>query len=511
MRVSSPPGRAHLQSVAWHIILPTVLAVIWAGITSTSIARAEKQHSPQNSVWDPPRSLFETEGRASEPVVIADPSGAVHVFWAYGAPDAEEEGWAQAIYHASQQDGAWSEPVDVLISPGGRVARTHSVAADSRGYLHIVWSGGDTIFYSRAFAPEAGAAGAWGPPEAFVSGIVALEPAIAVGPDDALYAVWTQARSGLMFVRSDDGGESWSTPQAIYRADSNNELARWGRIAVDETGRIHVVLTYTIDDPEARYGRRDANLLYYLRSDDGGATWGEPFLVTPEPDFGQINVVTQGEDVVHLVWNGRAGRHGRYHRWSQDGGETWSAIGEVIAPAPANPLGNGGLTGFPGLAVDGTGALHMVTTAEQGNFYLRWQDGNWSSPLLISGAVDGYGVTRSNPTLEGPQLAISEGNRLHVVFQDGTERIWYTSTTVDAPYEAPQALPTPTTAAIATALVAPTAIATANPQPTPTLGPPIQAASQDTTSTFIPLLIGIAPAVLLVGAVVLWASTRRRR
>lgn len=480
-------------------------------MANASIAQAEKQHSPRNSLWDPPRALFETEGRASEPVVIADPSGAIHVFWAYAAPGAEEEGWAQAIYHASQQDGAWSEPVDVLVSPGGRVARTHSVAADSRGYLHIVWSGGDTIFYSRAFALEAGAAGAWVPPEAFVSGIVALEPAIAVGPDDTLYAVWTQARSGLMFVRSDDGGESWTTPQVLYRADSNNELARWGRIAVDQRGRIHVVLTYTIEDPEARYGRRDANLLYYLRSDDSGATWSEPFLVTPEPDFGQINVVTLGEDVVHLVWNGRAGRHGRYHRWSQDGGETWSAIGEVIAPAPANPLGNGGLTGFPALAVDAAGALHMVTTAEQGNFHLRWQDGAWSSPVLISPGLDGRGVTGQSSSLEQPSIAISQGNQLHAVFHDGFERIWYTSAAIDAPYVAPIALPTPASVPAALPAATPTAVLSPTAQPTPAVPPMTQTGTPDNPSAIAPLLLGVAPAVLLIGAVVVWASTRRRR
>lgn len=461
--------------------------------------------------WTPPLNLFETEGRASEAEVVADPFGVVHVFWAYGAPDAEEEGWAQAIYHTRLQNGAWSDPVDVLVSPGGRIARMPSVAADSSGDLHMVWSGGNALFYSRAFAPEASSATGWTSPAALTSGVSALEPAIAIGPEDEIYVVWTQASSGLMFVRSDDGGQNWSTPQVIYQADRNNELARWGRIAVDEAGRLHVVLTYTVNDPAARFGRTDANLLYYLRSDDRGATWSEPFLGTPEPDFGEINVATFGQDTVHLVWNGRAGRHGRYHRWSSDGGETWSNIQEVLAPAPQNPIGDGGLTGFPALATDATGALHMVSATGDGDYYFRWASGAWSSPVLISPGLDGNGVTKTSNSLEQPSIAISQGDQLHAVFHDGFERIWHTSSQIDAPYQPPQTIHTPGAAPTVAPAASPSLSATEEPTPAPTLPVAAQAAPPANNSSYLPILAGVVPAVLLVGVVVLVYGARRRR
>lgn len=278
-----------------------------------------------------------------------------------------------------------------------------------------------------------------------------------------------------MFATSNNSGQNWSTPQVIFLAGRNNELARWGRIAVDERGRLHAVLTYTINDPDARYGRTDANLLYYLRSDDNGGAWTEPFLVTPEPDFGEINVATFGEDVVHLVWNGRAGRHGRYHRWSTDGGQTWRDIAEIIAPAPINPIGNGGLTGFPALAVDNTGRLHMVTTANQGNFYLNWQNNNWSTSTLISTGLTGRGVTGRSGSLEQPSIALSEGNRLHVVFHDGFERIWYMGAVTDALHEMPIPLPTPDIEGVVEPLPTPTEaspIATAVPFVSTQVSPP---------------------------------------
>lgn len=484
--------------------------LVWAVLVTMLVPELIFAQSDAGS-WSSPLNLFETEGRASEAEIVADPFGAVHVFWAYGAPNAEDEGWAQAIYYARLQDGAWSEPIDILVSPDDRIARMPGVVVDGDGFLHAVWSGGNALFYSRAFAPEAASAAKWTAPDAITSGVSALEPAIAAGAGGVLYAVWTQARSGLMFARSDDRGATWSTPQVIYPAENNNELARWGRIAVDEAGRLHVVLTYTVNDPEARYGRTDANLLYYLRSDDQGATWSEPFLVTPEPDFGEINVATFGEDTVHLVWNGRAGRHGRYHRWSQDGGRTWSDTEEVIAPAPANPIGDGGLTGFPALAIDATGALHMVSATGGGDYYLRWEGGNWSSPVLISPGLDGSGVTRTTDSLEQPSIAISQGNQLHTVFHDGFERIWHTSRPIAAPYQPPQPTPMPDAVPSSTPIATPDVLVTVNPTVQPTPPATFQAAPPINNPSYLPILVAVLPAVLLVGLVVVVVGMRRRR
>lgn len=479
--------------------------VLGASVLQVEASDLEKTFSD----WLPPVSLFETEGRASEAEVVVDPFGVVHVFWAYGAPGQEESGAAQAIYYARQQEGIWSEPVDVLVSPGDRVARMPSVIVDSMGYLHIVWSGGNALYYSSAFAPEAGFAGSWSTPEPLISGVSALEPAIAVGHDDTLYVVWTQASAGLVFTASDDSGSTWTSPQVIFGAYRDNELARWGRVAVDSRGRIHVALTHTLNDPGSAAGRSDPNFLYYLYSDDNGVTWSEPYLVTPEPDFGEINVATAGGNMVHLVWNGRAGRHGRYHRWSEDGGKTWSEIVEVIAPAPRNPIGTGGLTGFPALVTDETGALHMISATGGGDYYLQWANGVWSLPVLVSPGLTGSGLTGRANSLEQPSVALGTGNRLHVVFHDGFERIWYTTTTIDAPYQAPVSAPPSVSSETPNTEMT---VSTPEKEETgePGLPLPAEAVPESAGSALVPILVGALPAVALVGVIVL-VSTRRRR
>ncbi len=464
--------------------------------------------------WTPPVNLFETEGRASEAEVVTDLSGVVHVFWAFGAPGAEENGSAQAIYYSRYKDGVWSEPVDVLISPGGRVARMHAVVSDAQGYLHIVWSGGDSIFYSQAHAAKAGDSRAWTAPRALITGATSLAPAIAISQQNELYVLWSQGGSGLMFVRSIDSGQSWSEPRAIYEAGGPKELAASGRIAVDERGRLHIVFTYAVEDADP--GNSDIHVrnpmyLYYMRSDDNGETWTEPWLVVPEPRFGEIAVATYGEDMVHLVWNGRAGRDGRYHRWSPDGGRTWSDVIEVLAPAPLNPIGTGGLTGFPALVTDAIGSLHLVSATGRGQYYFRWQAGVWSPPLLISPGVLGGGVTNTAESIEQPSIALSEGNRLHVVFHDGFERIWYTGATIDAPYLPPQPLPPPRTEAIAMPTAQPIAPTAIVPTSTPMLPVATQAPPGAGSSTYLPLLVSVLPVVVLIGIVVVAHNARRRR
>ncbi len=463
------------------------------------------------SDWTPPLALFETTGRASEPELVVDAAGVVHVFWAYGSPENEADGALQSIYYTRQQQGVWSEPVDVLVSPGGRGARMPAVALDQYGYLHLAWSGGDSIYYSRAYAPVAAAGGgpqAWTTPVAFTLYVAAFEPAI-VAAGDHVYLLWTEANNGLVFARSADGGRRWNSPQTIFAAPGAQELARWGRLAVDEAGRLHVTLSLARSG-DAAAARRDPIYLYYLRSEDGGDTWTDPWLIAPEPDFGEATLVTWGANDLHLFWNGRAGTHGRYHRASSDGGQTWSAVETILPPGP--PLGLGGLTGFPAVVSDARGDLHLVSTGDPQNYYTHWRNGLWTEPVVISVGLDGLGVTGESVNMEMPSLALGSGNQLHAVFHEGQERIWYTSRLLpDLPalpwQPLPTVTPTPATAAagdLPPASSLPT-LATATPVPAFS-----HAAPPSPASPYLALLLALFSAAAFL-TFTLFLYTRLRR
>ena len=497
---SARPRAQPLKEASGLVIALTLLAI------SSGLSYSSAQSEPQ--AWSAPLNLFETTGRASEPEVVADPSGTLHVFWAYGAPGEEDSGAHQAIYHVSQTDGSWSQPVDVLTSPGGRVARMHSVLADEEGYLHIVWSGGNTIYHSRVYALEASSVRAWRAPTALVSGVTVLEPDIAVDGQGGLYIVWTQARAGLMFTRSDDGGTTWSQPRVAFPSATDTDLARWGRIAVDDASRLHLVLTHAVRDPNVSAGSENPNFLYYLRSEDQGETWSEPFQIVDSPDFGEVNVVAFGRDEIHLAWNGRAGRKGRYHRWSTNGGKTWSAIDEIAGPE--DRAGSAGLTGFPVVLTDSAGATHIIFNGGQ-IYSSSWLDGTWSNPLLISGDVDGCGVTREHCQMEDFSATLSAGNQLHAVFHDGLERIWYVTRQVDAPPREPRSLPTakPDTVLAAMSTAAPARTATPSTSSRPDLArtPGTQESAQ---TPLWPVAIGAASALTIVAVAILLNQGRAR-
>lgn len=448
------------------------------------------------SDWTPPLELFETTGRASEPELVVDAAGVVHVFWAYGSPEDEAAGDGQSLYYTRRQQGVWSEPVDVLVSPGGRGARMPAVALDHHSYLHVAWSGGDTIYTSRAYAPAAIAPQSWSEPIAFTLYVAAFEPAI-VTAGNHIYLLWTEASNGLVFARSTDGGQRWSAPQTIFAAPGAQELARWGRLAVDDAGRLHVAVSLARSNDTAA-ARRDPIYIYYLRSEDGGDAWTDPWLITPEPDFGEATVVTWGVNDVHLLWNGRAGTHGRYHRWSVDGGQSWSEVETIMPPGP--PLGLGGLTGFPAALLDARGDLHLASTADPQNYYMRWRNGVWTDPVVISAGVDGLGVTGEAVNMEMPALALGLGNELHAVFHDGQERIWYTSRLLpDLPAASAQSLPTltPAVAVEPPAPLPPSRLPAATPMPAfPHAAPPPPA------SPYLALLLGLFSAAALLTLII---------
>ncbi len=72
----------------------------------------------------------------------------------------------------------------------------------------------------------------------------------------------------VMFVRSTDGGVSWSSPIKINDDPSTTAYQWFGTMSVAPNGRIDVIWLDTRDDPG---GYNSA--LYYSNSKDGGATW----------------------------------------------------------------------------------------------------------------------------------------------------------------------------------------------------------------------------------------------
>jgi len=100
-------------------------------------------------------------------------------------------------------------------------------------------------------------------------------PQVAIGPGGEVYIVFAGRPADkplddgdVYFVRSLDGGATWSQPRRI-NDDETTRLQFFPSIAVDEAGIIHVMWGDMRDDPvETKYH------IYYTQSRDRGETWG---------------------------------------------------------------------------------------------------------------------------------------------------------------------------------------------------------------------------------------------
>jgi hypothetical protein len=455
-----------------------VISVLMTLCALVGLQSAKLQAQDEDGKWSEPAELSQ-EQWASYPAAAIDPSQVVHVMWAHMVSQGDGSESPEALFYARWDGASWSLPVDVLISPTGGHVQNPAMAADAAGNLHVIWSDGVNLYYSQASALGAGSPRAWSAPVSLASAQYA-GAAIAADEDGALHVVYTDPAAGVYYIQSLDGGRSWSWPVEIWSGLEEQIGADAARVAIDAADRIHVVWTQiTLPNGYPPLG------VLYSRSTDGGDSWSTPVDVADE-SYAEGNILTMGQEVVHLTWHGRAGVGGTFHQWSEDGGETWSA--------PIKLCEGAGLVRAPALALDSAGAVHLAAICAEGLVYHYWQEGTWSAPETIDRWSRGYEPDQ-------PALVVSGGNELFVLWvaqgdEEGTGVVRYSSRQTSAPRVLPKPLakasPLPTATIRPTARPSPTATPLSHSMDSPLGGTP---SGQGLVSS---VMAGIVPVVLLV-------------
>lgn len=258
--------------------------------SSTMVVEAEAPADPVDAVAN------------FEPDLYVEPFGeaprTVWVSWRRsftGESERPTEGWA-----ARSTDGgeSFGEPVRAIeANPGFDSPKV------------VTTEDGDVVWFQRTRPPQPEDEGAQAPaPELLmarsenggdsweetalrVQQDVIEAPQAAVSPDGrTLYLVWADDRNGdldIMFMRSTDGGDSWSDPLRLNEDDVGNARSqKWPRVQVGPDGRVgvawydyrHDLRDVPEDDVEFFLG--DLNDVYYAVSEDDGVNFSADLRAT---------------------------------------------------------------------------------------------------------------------------------------------------------------------------------------------------------------------------------------
>jgi len=309
---------------------------------------------------------------------------------------------------------------------------------------------------------------AWTPPERVdrrPDGYHASLPAVAVGPNGGVHAIWTETPASgfqdkIMYARK--LGDTWSVPvpisrdsgdirvPAIVMLDSTSALVVWSeewnqlirftrqlgdswsfpalavlqpgvipRLAVDRSGRVHMLFG------ELGSGAGVWHSYYDVEAD----SWSTPAVAaTGVGALGWHDVAGDRRGHLHAVWmdDGTLGLG-----YSYFDGARWSDPVALPDPSPSSQSCD------PSIAVDTCDQPHVVWQERSSGYllyYTRRQDDTWTTPFRFYDQSGGYQVIRAD-----------SANRLHVVWgwsygvrhSVRTDSGWSTPTSVTDSAQAP--------------------------------------------------------------------------
>jgi hypothetical protein len=402
---------ALLALAALYAIAAASSSVEWTGITEIAEGRGEK------GVWQQNDSRYDYVDDAT---VAFDSADGIKVAWV----DQQKK---DVFFQSLSADGtAQGRPVNVSRNPATFSWLPRMVVAPGDpGAIGLLWQeiifsggshGGDILFArstdgGASFSAPINLSNSRGGDgkgrldrDTWSNGSLDL----AIAPNGALLAAWTEYDGMLWLARSTDGGASFSRP--VHIAGDGKRPARGPSLATGPGQTVY--LAWAVG------GERSAGISVG-QSDDGGQTFGRPYGVGVGLGHADAPRLTAGRTgTLHLVYaQSEDGHSGRYHvRYAQSiGGVGKFGIPQVISQ-PQRHAGNG--AAYPAVAVDRYGTLYVAWELFQGasarprglEFTVSRDNGrSFLPPQRVPGSQDDRGgANGSHQGLLGKKLAVGD-------------------------------------------------------------------------------------------------------
>jgi hypothetical protein len=401
--------------------------------------------------------LSSPEGATLQPAAAIDNEGSILAVWSGGQNG--EIYFSRASASEAALPSEWTEPQSLPIpGPGGT---SPAIGVDSAGTTYVV------------------------------------------------YAVPLNDRRGIYLLKSDDSGENWAEPLKVFAgvpADSTlvtTEMIVEPRLALSGMGQLHVIWR---QQPAVS---STGDTMYYVRSTDGGASWSVAEQVGSESqqDVPVLwhEIVSAGGNAVHRIWQEwELGRLNVWHQRSLDNGQVWSAplqvavLDAISVPATLTADSAGQLHLLLSVNPSESGGTEIVR-------HWIWSGEVWQEQEnLVPDArtvndVHSLGAVALDDQLEAvfsAMVEVEDEAILERLFASGRD------------FELPPTTPTPPPQPTATLTPIPLPSLTPTPQPTPTIdfpAAPETGTNQSSLGMFGPaggIVIGLVAVLLLIGLLV---------
>lgn len=419
------PHGLNLRTSGFRLLFLGMLIVATLGSASPGSA-ADNPDS-----WAPPTNLSQS-GSATNPVLVKDASGTLHLIW---------EDKTLGFMASEQVQAKWTSPVLVAFPWGPRAGQKFSLDApvpfligDRKGFIFAFWIDAQkTLFSSWVNVNNFLKQDAWSPPNQLASSVLNL--AAAVDDQNQLHLIYiqqkdtTQGKAGIYYTKLPGTNTSWSKPIQLYTSAYIQNIQKDQSSLAIATGSFKGnSIVYAVWD------NQPLKRVFLARSADEGKTWDPAKEIDgPGSTSGSslpYNIIASasGNDAV-LVWQtGQPGISCRQvSRATADGGSTWDQQQTILA----------GVQGCPSDSqfIDPEGQQTILASTVLDQVYLQaWDGTKWSNPQLQSALFSFINpVTFATVNFRCRQFVSSNDNQLFVVGCDGNGvgDIWLTSRKLD--------------------------------------------------------------------------------
>lgn len=216
--------------------------------------------------------------------------------------------------------------------------------------------------------------------------------AMSLSPYPAASQSRTLARGAAWLILCLAGSCCWGAQIAMPAVTGIHDVQGLD-VALGASGGIHVLVAGTVD------GKKGGTQVAYVRSEDGGSSWTPAVLLAQDSDApvlarrGNDPQIAEADGVLLAAWQSAGELPGqgpmRLAR-STDGGHSWHA---VPAPATGDVMNN---QGYLALTADGAGAFHLAWLDDreesgetQGLRVASWNKGwhGWGDEITVDSRV----------------------------------------------------------------------------------------------------------------------------